>query len=121
MAIAAEEAFVELLTVTRVRDGAPVPTDMVVRLDGSTLIVTTDWNDKAETWKTRRVYAVRELATDWAGRGFSLAKEGGEESYEVFVSDDGPHLDVCDCRGSTRFGYCVHRDSLRHLCDSSHI
>ena len=65
-------------------------------------------------------YAVVELPTDWAGRGFRLEKVAGggtdraEEAYAVFCSAD-PRQHRCECRGFARWKHCKHVDAVATL------
>ena len=61
-------------------------------------------------------YAVVEMETPWAGRGFILAKidQGTDDEttgYECFVASDRL-ASTCECRGFLRHGHCKHLAAL---------
>jgi hypothetical protein len=71
------------------------------------------------TIQTRRdsgEYLITEFPVAWRGRGFTVARIGaGPESYDVFMSQQGPDADSCDCAGATYAGKCKHMAGLRAL------
>lgn len=67
--------------------------------------------------RSRGVYAVAEFPTGWDGRGFTLKKADGSESYSVFCSKHGPEADSCECASATyRPGApCKHLAAVRAM------
>jgi hypothetical protein len=108
----------EVVPIRRTHAGRPVAADLCLSYWRGELAIDTDWNGR--TWKARRTYTVRRIPTDWAGRGYRVARQGAEEPYDVFIADAGPPADTCDCRGFARFGYCVHSDAMRYLASHGH-
>jgi hypothetical protein len=53
-------------------------------------------------------YFVRKIGSDF-GDGFEVEKIGGEEAYQVNLSDEGH---ICTCKGHLRYGYCRHVSAL---------
>lgn len=58
-------------------------------------------------------YSVSELGTPWPGRYFVLQNLRNGLAYNVFI---GP-INVCDCIGFLKNGYCKHVDVLSAICN----
>lgn len=109
------DPFVDVVPVRRIKDGQLVAADIAITWYApSELTIDSEWN--GSTWKKRRVYLVRDLPTDWAGRGFQVIRMKPKVTkYNVFIDANNPALDLCDCWGRQAHGHCVHTDALRHL------
>lgn len=70
--------------------------------------------------RIEELYDVAEFPTGWQGRAFTLIKNNGVESCNVFVAQNGQdHL--CDCRSFEAHGRCKHHDAIQHLLTTGQL
>jgi hypothetical protein len=64
--------------------------------------------------RSETVYYLDPIPADF-GRGFTLAKQDGTDTYAVNLHGGPYNTNLCDCLGHTKWGHCKHTEALLAL------